>query len=155
MSNSFKITAGDLSVGTGRSFERVSGAAKLAQDLRLWVLERIGTDPATPTYGSALDGGIIDGQEVPSYIGQLVSGARVAEIQAEVYRLLESYQQVQLQKMQDEMALFNGKHTLSADEVLASIESVDTAVSYDMIIVKVTIITAGDNSINILIPTQV
>lgn len=155
MSKSFKIVSGDLSVGAGRSFELVEGSNKLAQDLRLWILERIGTDPATPTYGSALDGGIIDGQEIPSFIGQPITSARISEIQTEIYRILELYQQTQLEKMQTEMALFNGKHTLSGSEVLASIDSVDTAASGDIIIARVTVSDAADNQFNILIPVQV
>lgn len=155
MSNNFKIQQGDLVVGTGRAYERVSGLEKLQQDLELWILEKIGTDPSTPTYGSALDGGIINGEPFPSYIGQLSSDARVREIEAEVRRVLELYQETQINKMQSEMAQFGGKHTLRGDEVLASIDSVQAAAQADMIIVRVQLTTAAQTALTLTLPAQV
>lgn len=155
MSNNFKISGGDLVVGAGRTYERVSGITKLQQDLELWLLEKIGTDPSTPTYGSSLDGGVIDGVTLPSYIGQSSTDGRVREIIAEVRRLLELYQETQVNKMRLEMAQFSGKHTLTGDEILASIDSVDAAVQADIVIVKVAISTATGNSLTLLVPAQV
>lgn len=154
MSTSFKLDGGDLSIGSGRSFERVSGAYKLAQDLRLWVLERIGNDPATPTFGSRLDGGVIDGQEVPSFIGQIGSEALVSEIRAEVVALLGAYQQNQIAKMKREMILYNGKHTLEADETLHIINSVEATQQGTQIIVRVTCQTLAGTTFRLLIPTN-
>lgn len=154
MSNNFKIERGDLVVGTGRAYERVSGLTKLQQDLQLWLLERIGTDPSTPTYGSSLDGGVIDGKPFPSYIGQLSTQARVNEIEAEVRRVLELYQETQANKMQLEMAQF-GKHTLDANEILSSIDNIQSGIVGDTIVVKVTISTAAYNQLTLTIPAQV
>lgn len=154
MSNNFKIERGDLVIGTGRMYERVSGLTKLQQDLELWLLERIGTDPSTPTYGSALDGGIINGEPFPSYIGQISTQARVREIEAEVRRVLELYQETQINKMQLEMAQF-GKHTLSSDEILATIDNIQSAAQNDLIIIKVNISTASAKQLSITVPAQV
>lgn len=155
MSNNFKISGGDLVVGAGRVYDRVSGISKLQQDLGLWLLEKIGTDLSTPTYGSRLDGGVIDGEIIQSYIGQSSTDSRVREIIAEVRRVLELYQETQINKMQLEMAQFNGKHTLSGDEILASIDSVDAAIQADLIVVKVIISTGTGNSLTLLVPAQV
>jgi hypothetical protein len=155
MSTSLKISGGDLSIGSGRSYERVTGAYKLAQDLRLWVLERIGTDPSTPTYGSRLDGGVIDGDSIPSYIGQVANPAIIADIRAEVISLLSQYQANQIAKMQREMIAYGGKHTLSADETLQNVVSVDTSQIADQIIVRVTCMTLAGTQFRLTIPTQV
>jgi hypothetical protein len=155
MSTSLKISGGDLSIGSGRSYERVSGAYKLAQDLRLWVLEQIGTDPATPTFGSRLDGGVIDGVETPSYIGQVASPAMIADIRSEVISLLSQYQAGQIAKMQREMLAYGGKHTLSADETLQNVVSVDTSQIADQIIVRVICMTLAGTQFRLTIPTQV
>lgn len=155
MSNNFKISSGDLVVGAARAYERVSGIAKLQQDLELWLLEKIGTDPSTPSYGSRLDGGVIDGVALQSYIGQSSTDDRVREIIAEVRRILELYQETQINKMQLEMSQFNGKHTLSGDEILASIDSVDAAIQADIVVVKVGISTGTGNSLTLLVPAQV
>jgi hypothetical protein len=66
MSYSLRVEGGDLVVGNKRALEVVTGKEKLFQDLKLWLLERVGTDPSTPTFGSRLDGGVVDGQIIPS-----------------------------------------------------------------------------------------
>ncbi len=152
--NNFRIAKGDLVV-TDRTYDRVEGTSKLTQDLILWILERIGTDPATPTYGSTLDGGIIDGQLVPSFIGQVNTSARMREIAAEVRRVLELYQETQITKMQLEMALFQGKHTLNGDEILDTIDSIEAKLSGDLILVRVGITTASGRSLQMIIPAEV
>jgi len=151
--NNFRIAKGDLVV-TDRTYSRVEGVSKLTQDLVLWLLERIGTDPATPTYGSTLDGGVIDGKPVQSYIGVPGSVARMREIAAEVRRVLELYQETQIQKMQLEMALFQGKHTLAGDEVLETIDSINATISGDLIVVKVELTTASGKSLQLLVPVE-
>jgi len=153
MSNNFKIANGDLVVQS-RSYDRVSGLQKLQQDLILWILEHIGTDPSTPTYGSSLDGGVIDGSPVPSFIGEQPTQARIQQIVSEVRRVLELYQQTQINKMQLEMSIFRGKHTLSADEVLASVDSINAVVEGDQVIVQVGISTASNQSLLLTIPAQ-
>lgn len=155
MSTSLKISGGDLAVGSGRSYERVTGAYKLAQDLKLWVLEQIGTDPATPSFGSRLDGGVIDGVEVPSYIGQVANPAILADIRAEIVSLLSQYQATQIAKMQREMISYGGKHTLSADETLQSVTSVETSQVGDQVIVRVTCQTLAGTQFRLTIPTAV
>jgi len=154
MSKSLRIVNGDLSVGAGRGFEQVDRVDKLAQDLRLWVLERIGIDPATPTYGNRLDGGIIDDQEVESFIGQVNSEDRALEVRSEVLDLLGRYQNMQLDKIKTEAMKFAGKHTLDADEVLHIVNSVSVSRQADQIIVRVSCQTLSGKSFDLIIPAQ-
>lgn len=152
MSISFSIDGGDLKVGSGRSFETVTGAQKLAQDLGLWVLERIGTDPATPQYGSRLDGGIIDGISIDSFIGQTLTNERVLEVKQELSTLLAQYQQDQVSKMQREMVLYNGNHTLTTDETLSTVDSIEAVSVGDQIIVRVSITTLAGSNFKLTLP---
>lgn len=155
MSRSFLIDGGDLVVGGSRAFSTVTGRQKLFQDLKLWILERIGTDSATPTYGSTLDGGVIGGEEVPSYIGQPATRERLLEIESEIAALLGRYQQEQLEKMRREVILFQGEHTLSEDEILYRVNSIDTAQVGDTVYVRVLCTTLAGNNFQLTIPAQV
>jgi len=152
MSYSLRIENGDLLIGSNRSLEVVTGKQKLFQDLTMWILERVGTDPATPLYGSTLDGGVIDGQEIPSFIGQIPTQYNLNLIKAEVLDLLHKYQQMQIAKMRQELIEFDGKHTLSGDEVLHTINSVEIGVVDTLVLVRVKCITLNKNSLNITIP---
>lgn len=154
MASNFRIAKGDLVV-SGRAYDRVDGSAKLMQDLMLQILERIGTDPSTPTYGSTLDGGVIDGQPVDAFVGGPSTSARARGISAEVRRVLEQYQELQIQKMNLEMSLNNGKHTLSADQVLESIDSIETSLVADMIVVRVGVSTRSGLSLQMTVPVEV
>jgi hypothetical protein len=155
MSKSLKLQNGDLVIGAGRQYETVSGAAKLAQDLRLWVLERVGTDITTPTLGTTFEGGTIDGRPVEPMIGAVMSEMRVLEVQQQIMNLLTQYQQQQLLKIQSDMHNFNGIHTLPPEEILFEIEDVVVKTFGTTIICRASIRTAAGTQFNITIPTQV
>ncbi len=152
MSKSFQIQNGDLVVGERRGFATVSGKAKLLQDLKLWVLERIGTDSSTPTYGSRLDGGVIDGEELPSFIGEVMTASNISQIRAELINLLTSYQQVQYEKIRNETLMFNGKNTLDEGEVLDSIDSVDIKTVGDKVLAQVRLTSLAGESFKLTVP---
>lgn len=152
MSKSFRIEGGDLKVGAGRSFEIVTDSSKLAQDLELWLQEHIGTDPATPEFGSRLDGGIVNGVPVESLIGQMLTDERVSEVKQELSTLLTQYQQTQVAKMQREMAIYNGNHTLAQDEILASVDSIEARAIGDQIVARVSMTTLAGQSFKVTLP---
>lgn len=154
MSTSLRITGGDLTVGAGRSYETVSGADKLAQDLRLWVLAKIGQDPATPNFGSSIDGGTINDQPIPSTIGQLMSQQRIMEVRASIIELLTQYQTMQLAKMKQDMIDFRGSTTLQANEVVSSVENVEATGIGDTIIVRATIKTMANTTLTLTLPVD-
>lgn len=155
MSNSLKITGGDLTVGSGRAFETVSQREKLGQDLRLWVLERMGTDPATPNYGTTLDGGRVNGQEVDSLIGQMLTNERIVEVRAQLANMCSQYQQVQLAKIQRDMTQFAGQTTLTPEEILQVVQNIEVKSSGTTIIARITILTMAGSQISITIPVAV
>lgn len=155
MSKSLKLVAGDLSIGSGRTFETVSGSSKLAQDLELWILEHLGNDPDTPEFGSLLDGGTSNGVQIPSFIGEILTDERVGEIKQDISTLLAQYQQGQVTKMQREMALYNGNHTLSPDEILYTVDSIEATSIGTEIITRVSITTLAGNQFRLTIPLEV
>lgn len=154
MSKSLKIVNGDLAVGQGRGYAIVDGRSKLMQDLSLWILERIGTDPSYPTYGSRLDGGIIDGRAVEGFIGQSISAERVLEIRNEVVGVLTQYQSLQLEKIKRDAIDFNGRQTIAPEEVFYLIENVEARAFGDTVVVRVTIRTLANTLVKVTIPVQ-
>jgi len=154
MSKSLKIVNGDLAIEEGRSFATVTAGVKLSQDLKLWVLERIGTDPATPNYGSRLDGGTIDGREVESFIGQIGTPERLSEIRAEVNTLLSMYQRTQMEKMRRDTLLM-GAHTLHPSEVLHRVERIETTMVGTTVFVRVWYQTLTGSTHRMIIPVEV
>ena len=152
MSYSLRIEDGDLMIGGNRALEVVTGKANLFQDLTLWILERIGTDPATPLYGSILDGGTVNGQDYPSFIGQVPTQENLNLIKAEVLDLLHKYQQMQVAKMKQELIEFDGKHTLEAEEVLHTIDSVEITTIETLVLVRVKCTTLNRNTFKLTIP---
>jgi hypothetical protein len=153
MTTSFKIVNGDLSIGNSRSFETVSGQDKLLQDLKLWVLERMGTDPLTPGYGSRLDGGVENGRLLPSYIGRIMSERTIAEIKAEVTDLLTRYQTDQYNKLRTENLRYGGNNTFDAGEIIATVNSIKVVIpTPDLIAVQVSLTTMAQTNINLTIP---
>ena len=148
MTWSYAIVNGDLSFAGPGGYATVSGQSKLLQDLRNWLLEPRGTDPIHPDYGSTLDGGTLpDGSSADSVIGELMTSANLLTLESEVRRVLAAYQQQQLDRITSEAALYNGKNTFSASEILASVDDVNIQTVADMVFIQCVITTAdGDQT---------
>jgi hypothetical protein len=131
MSKSLQLLNGDLVVSSGRNFNIVQGRNKLAQDLVLWIQERVGTDPSNPTLGTSLDGGVINGISQESLIGFPYTPATLQKIQQELASLFSQYQQRQLDKIRTEVFLYNGKTTITPDEAIESIDNISIKTSGD------------------------
>lgn len=152
MSKSFALVNGDLQLGTSRGYDIVSGKQKLLQDLRLWFTEQVGTDSILGTYGSGLDGGVINGEVQESFIGRVATQAVLGEIRIKTLELIQSYQQMQFTKMQDEALLYDGKNTLDADEVLDGIDSIQLVSVGTTVLIQVILTTLGGSSIKLTVP---
>jgi phage baseplate assembly protein W len=151
MSKSLQLVNGDLFI-SNRSLQTIRGKDKLFQDLSLWLRERIGTDPMTPTYGSTLDGGTINDQDVPSFIGTTLNPFLIGQIQAEVYGNIIKYQKAQLEKMKSEASIYQGKNTLDPDEVINTIDSIKTSNVGTSVVVQVTLTTLSNQALNLTLP---
>lgn len=152
MSWSLKLTNGDISYGTN-GLNQVTGAQKLGQDLGCAILTPLGFDPANPTYGSAIDGGIDqNGNVLTSLIGSANDDSNSTFISAEIQRVCQNYQADQLQRYKDDVASY-GRSTLSAGEALLSINQITSTPVEDSLIVNVEVTTGnGQLTVNTLLP---
>jgi hypothetical protein len=126
MSYSLALENGDLHA-TGSRLDIVQGSAKLAQDIDLWLREAYQIDRFHPNFGSILD----------SYIGGVVSVSTQTEVQSEVLRVLQNYQNIQLSRFQANPQKF------SPDELLNDVTGVTTQVAYDKVVITVNFTTAA------------
>lgn len=149
MTWSLALANGDLSFAGPGGYATVSGQQKLLQDLRNWLLEPRGTDPVNPDYGSTLDGGTLpDGTVVDPVIGELITAENLLTLESEVRRILQAYQQQQLDRITLEAGLYGGKNTFSAGEILQSVEAVNIQQVADMVFVQCVIQTADGDQLS-------
>jgi hypothetical protein len=141
MSWSLRLSNGDFTP-SGGSYALARGENKLIQDLRCRILERIGTDPFHPEFGSDIDS--------PSVIGQTTDFAAI-EIESEIRRVITDLQKQQIQRAQVEQ-LTRGRTTLDKGEVLVSLSNLELTQSLDQILVKITLITGDESTFTFEIP---
>ncbi len=132
MSYSLAVRDGDL-VQTGSQLSLVFGVDKLRQDIQLWLTERYGGDRFHVNTGSILQ----------EFIGGVASESTRVEVQGEVLRVLQNYQALQLRKFK------NDPQSLSASELLVSIDDIITAVQYDTVNVSVKLRNGSQQSATI------
>lgn len=120
MSYSLRVVGGDL-CRRGSQLDIVYGLDKLLQDIDLWLRERYGGGRVHLNMGSILQ----------DFIGGVVSDSTNAEVQAEVLRVLQNYQAVQLRRLREK------PQSLSPSEMLVSIDDVSTRTNYDSVQVAV------------------
>lgn len=145
MSWSFQIVGGDLyPLSTASGLGIVTGKDKTFQDLKLWILESMGTDPMHPEYGSLLDGGRLpNGTIVDSFVGsESLSAHRVEE---EIYRIVSSFMTRQKKRIDKDIASF-GRTTISNSEIIDRISEVRTQLFDTKLIVRVSL-AMRDNTI--------
>lgn len=124
-------------IGSG-TFATVTRDAKLVQDFRHYLLERIGSDPLYPWYGSRL--------EDASMIGTADFAFARTSIEAEVRRVAASYQNMQLERAKSERSRYK-KSTLTAGEILAAVSQVECRQEADTLRVIIHITTGTDEQL--------
>lgn len=129
MSYSLKITNGDLTA-RGSHLDIVQGVDKLIQDIDLWLREQYQVDRFHISFGSILD----------NFIGGVIDNTTKVEVQAEVLRVMNNYQNLQLIRFK------NNPQKFSPDELLNQITSIQVNISYDKVIVSLFFTTAAGSS---------
>lgn len=136
MSFSLQVSNGDL-VMQGSQLGIVYGAAKLKQDMTLWLSERYGIDRFHPFYGS----------NYQNYIGGIVSYSTKTTVYNETMRVLDNYQRVQFAAFKANPSLF------SLSEIMWSINTVNVGISYDTVNVAVNVSNGQQQSTTTTIST--
>lgn len=150
MSWSLRLRHGDLAVENNQ-LEAVTAEHKLIQDLRCAILERMGTDPSHPGFGSIIDGGRRNGREIESVIGRTDWPYVRLEIEADLRRIVSEYQSRQLARAKSDSLTYN-KTTLTTGEVLIGISELQVRRSLDAVFIGVRLRTAAGRTISITVP---
>jgi len=130
----------------GRSFDLVQGKDKLIQDLSLRIMEQIGTDPSFPELGSHFDTG--------EYIGQVYTVELEDAAREEVQGIIQQYQREQLEKIKAETIIFDGQNTLAPDEVIHTIDKIESVTVGTTILLRVSLSTLSGQSVRIDVPVE-
>lgn len=125
MSFSLALDSKDIQI-KGSTLGIVYDTAKLEQDLQAWLKERYGCDRFHTNYGSILD----------SFIGTSINDQSAYQVEAEVTRVLLNYQALQRRKLVEQ------PQSLSAAEILYSVDSVEAKTHYDTVYVSIRVRTA-------------
>lgn len=150
MSWSLELRGGDLVVG-GASFGTVTQQAKLVQDLRCAILERMGTDEDHPWFGSLIDGGRLNGREQESLIATTDWNVAVLAVESEIRRIVDLYQKQQIVRSERDRSTY-GKPTLTPGELLMGVQGIQFFQAQDNLLCRVTLLTGADSEIPINVP---
>jgi hypothetical protein len=147
------VNQGDLVIGAA-SLATVTNERKLGQDLRLYVLERLGTDPNHPEFGSGIDGGTRGGRELPSLIATTDWRSAQVYIESEIRRIGSAYQRTQVNRAANDKRTY-GKATLTAAEILLKIGAITFTQTADVMTVRVQIVSGRGltDTLELTLPT--
>lgn len=144
MSWSLKVKNGDLVLGGAKGMEIVTNEAKMVQDLRGHLLEKMGSDELHPDFGSLLNGGItLDGFNHSGFIGEPNNSVTMMNIQSEVTRVINNYQQRVLNRAKADKMLY-GKASLTHGEVVMNINDITIQSYLDQINIKISVTSGAD-----------
>lgn len=136
-----QVTGGDIAVRGDGDVVKLTGAERIKQELTLWILEPIGTDVMYPGFGSTIH----------TYIGQPITEETLAEVRAEVSRIVDNYIAYQTQFMDGyqsrSMQVFLDSWT-NAD-VIRSVDLIDVSAVADTCTISVQLTTVGGESVAI------
>lgn len=145
MTWSLRIQNGNLTLGNA-SYGTITGTQKLIQDLRCYLLERMGTDSAHPDYGSTLNGGRLpNGIEVPGPIGKMNDAFVEAEVTVEIRRIVNQFQSEQLARARSDRQVY-GKSTMNKGEVLLGVSTIEYEHLMDALNITLVLITGDDTN---------
>jgi hypothetical protein len=142
MSWSLEVRNGDLTVGNA-SLGVVTAEQKLVQDLRHYLLEKMGTDNLHPGYGSNLD----------SAIGSDFFGEAALFVESEIRRICAEYQERQIERAKADRYRYN-KTTFTAGELLLQVDSVDLLQNGPTLSVNIALTTGSDRSVILSLPLE-
>lgn len=151
MTWSLEVRNGDLTVG-GAQLGTVTAEDKLVQDLRHFLLERMGTDNLHPSYGSLLDGGVTpDGRTHDGVIGSALFNEAALFVESEIRRICNAYQARQIERAKQDRMRYN-KTTFTAGELLISVDDVALTQKETTLQVRIVLTTGTSRRIALDVP---
>lgn len=150
MTWSLQLRNGDLTID-GARFGTVTNQAKLVQDLRCAILERMGTDEDHPWFGSLIDGGRLNGVDQESIIATDDWNVAVLRVESEIRRLVAQYQSQQVVRSEQDRGVY-GKPTLTPAEILMGVGNIQFFQAQDNLLCRITLITGADTELNLNVP---
>lgn len=131
------LSAGDLVINS-HSYQTISGAAMIRQDLSLALIEPYGDDPYHPTWGSLL----------PSYVGLPLSSSLQMTVENEVTRVVTQFMNMQQATISNAQSRGYVVGYTTAD-VVVGITGVTSSISYDTLTITVSLVTAAGQGVSI------
>jgi hypothetical protein len=151
MSWSLALHNGDIAL-SGARLGQVSGPSKLVQDLRCALLEPKGFDDLHPTFGSLIDGGRDDyGNQVAPFIGTSDWDLAILRVESEIRRICADHQRKQTERSKNDRYRY-GESTLTPDEMLMGIDTINMYQAQDKLLVNVKLSTAAGQGFSIDLP---
>lgn len=148
MSWSLQITHGDFRVEANH-LSQVTQQAKLVQDFRCAILERMGTDNLHPDFGSLIDGGTTpEGVTSNGVIGETDLDMVGLIIETEINRIARYMQRAQLERAKSDKLTY-GKATLTPQEVLLQLNGIEMTRFEDRIRVRIGLVSASNSNFDI------
>lgn len=149
MSFSLELKNGDLGL-SGTSLGTVTNAAKLQQDLVCTILTPLGFEELHPEFGSILEEDLINPET--TIIGTRDFEHAAAVVRSELIRLCQNYQAQQIARNENDAIKF-GKPTLTPEETLLRVISVNFISAEDHLLCKLTL-EVGNNTIELNVPVS-
>lgn len=134
---SLALVGGDLSVGPG-GFQTVTGAARIHQDLALFLGEDAGSDRFHPQWGSV----------VAEYIGQPLDEETKFHVKSEVGRVIQQYINSQ-NSVLNSVSLNGERSNHSTDDIVVEVVDIQVEALYDTLKVSASLVTASGRAIRV------
>ena len=137
-----RVIDGDISVGGDGKIVMVEGTERIKQELALWLLEPLGTDPVYPKFGA----------DLWTYIGAPAFEDNLMAIRTEVTRVVNNYIAAQNERIAQD------KHSMSNEEflqcwtdydIVTSISSINVSQTETDVRVIVSLSTAADTEVTV------
>ena len=131
------IVNGDFDL-SGGTFQTITGATKISQDLGIASLTSYGSNKFHPKYGSVLQ----------SYIGSPINRTTQSLIQSEITRLINNYQNIQIRKM-NAYILQGLQSPYGQNDLIKSVQGINVTQNSDSFNINVILITMSGQAVPI------
>jgi hypothetical protein len=137
-----KVVDGDIAVGGDGKPVMVEGAARIRQELALWLLEPMGTDRVYPKFGS----------DLWNYIGTPAFDDNLTGIKSEVNRVVTNYIAAQNEQIAKDKQRLSDNEFLQVwtdDDIVSTLNSITVSATGTNVNVLVILSTAAATQVSV------